>query len=98
MYSNGILRWRLAEQLTRIYCHCKGIGEEGVKVDIIRLASLNNLTLLSSIGSCHLKPKRSDLHRLKPRIPISHRNRWIMDLPLSHFIQGIISQNQPFVF
>ena len=36
MYSNGILRWRLAEQLTRIYCHRKGIGEGGVEVDIIR--------------------------------------------------------------
>lgn len=49
MYSNGILHWRLAEQLTRVYCHRNGIGKRGVEIDIIRFASLNNSTLLSSI-------------------------------------------------
>ena len=57
MYSNGILRWRLAEQLTHIYCHRDGIGERGVEVDTIRLASLNNSTLLLPIGFYRPKSK-----------------------------------------
>lgn len=57
MCSNGILRWRLAEQLTRTYCCRNGIGERGIEADLIRLASLNNSTLLSSIGFYRPKPK-----------------------------------------
>lgn len=57
MYSNGILRWRLAEQLTRICCRRNGIGERGIEVDITRSASLNNSTLLSSIGFYRPKSK-----------------------------------------
>lgn len=49
MCSNGILGWRLAEQLTRGYRHRNGIGKIDIKVYITCLNSLNNSTLLSSI-------------------------------------------------
>jgi len=57
MYSNGILGWRLAEQLTRGCCHRNGIGEIDIEVYITRLASLNNSILLSSIGFYRPKSK-----------------------------------------
>ena len=57
MFSNGILGWRLAEQLTRGYCHRNGIGKVDIEVNIIRPASLNNSTLSSSIGFYRPKSK-----------------------------------------
>lgn len=57
MFSDGISGWRLAEQLTRDYCRRNGIGEIDIEVNITRPASLNNSTLLSSIGFYRPKSK-----------------------------------------
>lgn len=50
MYSNGILHWRLAERLTRGYCHWNEIGKIDIETYTTCLASLNNSILLSSIA------------------------------------------------